>query len=64
MLVIAFGKIIKTGLLQFWGHYVTQCGVGVGVKIPGKSIMKVYCSTLLGLRGGGRVSNFLEKSVT
>ena len=32
--------------------------------LPGKSVMKVYGSTLLALRGGGWGSNSLEKSVT
>ena len=37
-----------------------KCYVG-GVSFPGKSVIKVYGSTLLALRGGGWGSNFQEK---
>ena len=37
--------------------------VGV-LDFPEKNVMKVYGSTLLALREGGRVSNFQEKSIT
>ena len=43
--------------------YVTPWG-WVGVSFPGKSVTKVYGSTLLALRGGGWGSNSLKKSVT
>ena len=51
-------------VLGLWGHgfkfYVTQWVVSAFL---GKSITKVYGSTLLALRGGGWESNFKEKSI-
>ena len=41
---------------------VLRNAVGVGVSFPGKSVTKVYSSTLLALRGGGWGSNSLEKT--
>ena len=38
-------------------------GGGGGVSFHGKSVTKMYGSTLLALRGGGWGSNFQEKSV-
>ena len=42
---------------------VLRNALGVS-NFPGKSVIKVYNSTLLALRGGGWMSNFQEKNVT
>ena len=47
-----------------WGPFKCYVMQWEGVSFPGKSVTKVYISTLLALREGGWGSNIQEKSVT
>ena len=54
---------LDTGAIQVLCNIVGGGG-WEGVRFPGKSVTKMYGSTLSALRGGGWVSNFQKTSVT
>ena len=57
---------LENSQLQVGGRQVLRNAVGGGVGVsafPGKSVMKVYDSALLALRGGGWGSNLQEKAL-